>query len=81
MSGSHSFPKSMKYGPGAPGGFPMNGKKYVGVLTSGGDTPGLNAALRGLGKASLQKEQSTVPISCIVFPNTLGKTPCHFMSI
>ncbi|MAT43533.1 MAG: 6-phosphofructokinase [Anaerolineaceae bacterium] len=32
----------------------MNGKKYVGVLTSGGDTPGLNAALRGLGKASLQ---------------------------
>jgi 6-phosphofructokinase 1 len=36
------------------GGFPMNGKKYVGVLTSGGDTPGLNAALRGLGKAALQ---------------------------
>lgn len=32
----------------------MNGKKYVGVLTSGGDTPGLNAALRGLGKAALQ---------------------------
>src|SRR5512140_3323143 len=24
--------------------------KYVGVLTAGGDTPGLNAALRGLGK-------------------------------
>lgn len=27
-------------------------KKLVGVLTAGGDTPGLNAALRGLGKAS-----------------------------
>lgn len=27
--------------------------KYVGVLTSGGDNPGLNAAIRGLGKAAL----------------------------
>jgi ATP-dependent phosphofructokinase / diphosphate-dependent phosphofructokinase len=27
--------------------------QYVGVLTSGGDTPGLNAALRGIGKAAL----------------------------
>ena len=27
--------------------------KYVGVLTSGGDTPGLNAAIRGIGKAAL----------------------------
>jgi len=27
--------------------------KLVGVLTAGGDTPGLNAALRGLGKAAL----------------------------
>jgi 6-phosphofructokinase 1 len=27
--------------------------KHVGVLTAGGDTPGLNAALRGLGKAAL----------------------------
>lgn len=27
--------------------------KYVGVLTSGGDTPGLNAAIRGVGKAGL----------------------------
>jgi 6-phosphofructokinase 1 len=26
--------------------------KYVGVLTAGGDSPGLNAALRGLGKAA-----------------------------
>ncbi|NPV55399.1 MAG: ATP-dependent 6-phosphofructokinase [Anaerolineae bacterium] len=27
--------------------------KYIGVLTAGGDTPGLNAALRGMGKAAL----------------------------
>ena len=29
------------------------GAKYVGVLTAGGDSPGLNAALRGIGKAGL----------------------------
>lgn len=27
--------------------------KYVGILTAGGDSPGLNAALRGIGKAGL----------------------------
>ena len=27
--------------------------KSIGILTSGGDTPGLNAAIRGLGKASI----------------------------
>lgn len=27
--------------------------KFIGVLTSGGDNPGLNAAIRGLGKASI----------------------------
>ncbi len=27
--------------------------KYVGILTSGGDSPGLNAAIRGVGKAAL----------------------------
>ena len=27
--------------------------KYVGVLTSGGDSPGLNAALRGMGKSAI----------------------------
>ncbi len=27
-------------------------KRYVGILTSGGDTPGLNAAIRGIGKAA-----------------------------
>lgn len=29
--------------------------EHIGVLTSGGDTPGLNAALRGIGKAALGK--------------------------
>ena len=28
-------------------------KKYVGVLTAGGDSPGLNAAIRGIGKAAI----------------------------
>jgi 6-phosphofructokinase 1 len=27
--------------------------KYIGVLTAGGDSPGLNAAIRGIGKAAL----------------------------
>ena len=27
--------------------------KHVGILTSGGDSPGLNAAIRGVGKAAL----------------------------
>ncbi|MFQ6605287.1 MAG: 6-phosphofructokinase [Fidelibacterota bacterium] len=31
--------------------------KYVGILTAGGDSPGLNAAIRGLGKAG-QKDKS-----------------------
>ena len=26
--------------------------KYIGILTAGGDSPGLNAAIRGVGKAS-----------------------------
>ena len=29
--------------------------EYIGVLTSGGDTPGLNAALRGIGKSAQNK--------------------------
>lgn len=29
--------------------------KFVGVLTAGGDTPGLNAALRGFGKAAIEE--------------------------
>ena len=27
--------------------------KVIGILTSGGDCPGLNAAIRGVGKAAL----------------------------
>ena len=27
--------------------------KYIGILTSGGDCPGLNAAIRGIGKSAL----------------------------
>lgn len=26
---------------------------YIGILTSGGDSPGLNAAIRGVGKCAL----------------------------
>jgi len=29
--------------------------QYIGILTSGGDSPGLNAAIRGVGKAALGK--------------------------
>src|SRR6478736_10484262 len=28
-------------------------KKRIGILTAGGDSPGLNAAIRGVGKAAL----------------------------
>jgi 6-phosphofructokinase 1 len=34
--------------------------KYVGILTSGGDSPGLNAALRGVGKAALGHHQMRI---------------------
>ena len=27
-------------------------RKHIGILTSGGDCPGLNAAIRGIGKAA-----------------------------
>src|SRR5512137_669455 len=33
-------------------GMAKRATKYVGVLTSGGDSPGLNAALRAIGKAA-----------------------------
>lgn len=29
--------------------------KYIGILTSGGDSPGLNSAIRGVGKAALNR--------------------------
>ena len=31
----------------------MGNAKRIGVLTAGGDSPGLNAAIRGLGKAAI----------------------------
>ncbi len=34
--------------------------KHIGLLTSGGDTPGLNAALRGIGKAAIRKHDMQV---------------------
>ncbi len=34
--------------------------KYVGILTAGGDTPGLNAALRGIGKSARDKSMQLV---------------------
>ncbi len=30
--------------------------KHIGILTAGGDSPGLNAAIRGIGKAALRKD-------------------------
>ncbi|MDU2317030.1 MAG: 6-phosphofructokinase, partial [Cutibacterium acnes] len=34
-------------------GVVMSKKKKVGILTAGGDCPGLNAAIRGFGKAAI----------------------------
>ena len=34
--------------------------KYVGILTAGGDSPGLNAAIRGVGKAALGMDMNIV---------------------
>ena len=34
--------------------------KYIGILTAGGDSPGLNAAIRGVGKAALSKNMHVV---------------------
>ena len=36
----------------------MNTKK-VGILTAGGDSPGLNAAIRGFGKAAIGRSAWT----------------------
>ncbi len=33
----------------------MSKKKKVGILTAGGDCPGLNAAIRGFGKAAIRQ--------------------------
>jgi 6-phosphofructokinase 1 len=34
--------------------------KYIGVLTAGGDSPGLNAAIRGIGKAALSRNMQVI---------------------
>ncbi len=34
--------------------------KHIGILTSGGDTPGLNAAIRGIGKAAMRTHGMSV---------------------
>jgi 6-phosphofructokinase 1 len=34
--------------------------KYVGILTAGGDSPGLNAAIRGVGKAALGMDMNII---------------------
>jgi ATP-dependent phosphofructokinase / diphosphate-dependent phosphofructokinase len=34
--------------------------KYIGILTAGGDSPGLNAAIRGVGKAAIQTHDMTI---------------------
>ncbi|CAN5862378.1 ATP-dependent 6-phosphofructokinase [soil metagenome] len=33
---------------------------YIGILTAGGDTPGLNAAIRGIGKAALAHDMQVI---------------------
>ncbi|HSK92206.1 MAG TPA: ATP-dependent 6-phosphofructokinase [Euzebyales bacterium] len=34
--------------------------KYIGILTAGGDSPGLNAAIRGIGKAALSRGMQVI---------------------
>lgn len=38
----------------------FNMSKHIGILTSGGDTPGLNAAIRGIGKTAIGKYNMNV---------------------
>ena len=38
-------------------------KKRVGILTSGGDCPGLNATIRGVAKALYARMGENVPVS------------------
>src|SRR5271157_4481862 len=52
-------PKSMIGPLDPPGGYPAEWSGYmararrIGILTAGGDSPGLNAAIRGIGKAAI----------------------------
>jgi len=34
--------------------------KYIGILTAGGDSPGLNAAIRGIGKAAYEMDMQVI---------------------
>ena len=34
--------------------------KHIGILTAGGDSPGLNAAIRGIGKAAIRRHGMNV---------------------
>jgi 6-phosphofructokinase 1 len=38
----------------------MSGRVHVGILTAGGDSPGLNAAIRGFGKAAIGRHQMRI---------------------
>ena len=41
----------------------INGKKCIGVLTSGGDSPGMNAAIRAVVRSALTKDM--IPLGVI----------------
>ena len=34
--------------------------KNIGILTAGGDAPALNAAIRGLGKAAIERDHNVI---------------------
>ena len=40
-------------------------QKHIGILTSGGDCPGLNAAIRGIGKAALMPIHRWLPAAMV----------------
>src|SRR3990172_12525792 len=42
-------------GPGPGGSWGEQMSKTIGILTAGGDSPGLNAAIRGIGKAAIRR--------------------------
>jgi 6-phosphofructokinase 1 len=41
--------------------------KYIGILTAGGDSPGLNAAIRGIGKSAANGRSDSSEIRVIGF--------------
>ena len=34
--------------------------KHIGILTAGGDSPGLNAAIRGIGKSAIRSNRMDI---------------------